>query len=258
MTALVVVMAVVVLLLGVLVVGLLRSHAEILRALHGLGVSLDPDRDDGQQSQSQSDGRRPAVARPMATRLGPASDVSGVTPSLEPISVSVTGRDRLTLLAFLSSSCLPCRAFWDAFRPDDLAVPSGARLVVVTKGPDAESPGDVARVAPPGHVTVMSNEAWDAYHAPGSPYFVLVDGSNVIGEGTGGTWSQIEKMLRSALADAGIDRGPRAHAHQHPPEPAADNQERIDGDLRRAGVGPGHPSLYAPAAGDDVPDSEHP
>ena len=29
-------------LLAVLVAGLLRSHAEILRALHGLGVDLDP------------------------------------------------------------------------------------------------------------------------------------------------------------------------------------------------------------------------
>ena len=42
MTALVVALAVVVGLLTVLVIGLLRSHADILRALHELGVDLDP------------------------------------------------------------------------------------------------------------------------------------------------------------------------------------------------------------------------
>ncbi len=36
-------LVVVVTLLGVLVVGLLRSHAEILRALHDLGVHLGDD-----------------------------------------------------------------------------------------------------------------------------------------------------------------------------------------------------------------------
>ncbi len=42
MGVLVVLFSVVVVLLAVLVAGLLRSHAEILRALHQLGVGLDP------------------------------------------------------------------------------------------------------------------------------------------------------------------------------------------------------------------------
>ena len=46
MTAVVMIEAVVIGLLCVLVVGLLRSHAEILRALHDLGVDLDR-KDDG-------------------------------------------------------------------------------------------------------------------------------------------------------------------------------------------------------------------
>ena len=42
MSVLVVLLTAVVALLAVLVAGLLRSHAEILRALHDLGAGLDP------------------------------------------------------------------------------------------------------------------------------------------------------------------------------------------------------------------------
>ena len=41
MTALVVALVLVVALLAVLVIGLLRSHSEILKALHDLGVNLE-------------------------------------------------------------------------------------------------------------------------------------------------------------------------------------------------------------------------
>jgi hypothetical protein len=249
MTALVAILAVAVILLGVLVVGLLRSHAEIVRALHGLGVNLDPEAENGEHAH----GRRPVAPR-AAGGLGPAADISGVTPTLEPIAVSVTGPNRRTLLAFLSSGCLTCREFWDAFRSGGLAIPGDARLVVVAKGADAESPADIARLAPPNRVTVLSSEAWEAYNAPGSPYFVLVDGAGptVIGEGTGTTWTQVANMLTSALADTGI--GARPPARPHHGEAPADNRERIDAELRAAGIGPGHPSLHAPAADDDAGD----
>ncbi len=42
MAVLVALFAVVLALLALLVAGLLRSHAEILRALHQLGVNMDP------------------------------------------------------------------------------------------------------------------------------------------------------------------------------------------------------------------------
>ncbi|MBA2326358.1 MAG: hypothetical protein H0V95_06910 [Actinobacteria bacterium] len=42
MAVLVTLLAVVVALLALLVAGVLRSHAEILRSLHDLGVDLDP------------------------------------------------------------------------------------------------------------------------------------------------------------------------------------------------------------------------
>ena len=48
MAVLVTLFGVVLALLALLVAGLLRSHAEILRALHELGANLDPTRtDDG-------------------------------------------------------------------------------------------------------------------------------------------------------------------------------------------------------------------
>ena len=49
-------------LLTLLVAGLLRSHAEILRRLHALGAGLDPDARDA--------GPAPATARPEGLRSG--------------------------------------------------------------------------------------------------------------------------------------------------------------------------------------------
>jgi hypothetical protein len=240
-TALVSILAVAVILLGILVVGLLRSHAEILRALHRLGVNLDPAATDHAHGQPA----RPPMPPPAGEgELGPAADITGVTPSLEPVAVSVTGAGRLTLLAFLSSSCLTCRAFWEAFADPDVALPGDARLVVVARGADSESPAEIARSAPPAVTTVLSSEAWETYHVPGSPYFVLVDGSEprIIGEGTGTGWEQVAGLLASALGDAGLAGrvGPGA---PHPPS-GRDNPARIDAELRAAGITPGHPSLH--------------
>ncbi|MGK2950192.1 MAG: hypothetical protein ACSLFP_16595, partial [Acidimicrobiales bacterium] len=200
--ALLVVMALVVGLLAALVVGLLRSHAEILKALHDLGVNLE----DEQEADRPRAGRRnistsahpPArtadgVAPPRGDApFAPATDLTGSLPTGGAARVAVAGVDHHTVLAFLSTGCGTCGIFWSALRklgPDDLPG-AGTRLVVVTNGPDAESPAAVADLAPPGVVTLMSNEAWDLYDVPVSPYFVLVDGprSRVVGEGAGTSW----------------------------------------------------------------------
>src|SRR5262249_36187298 len=160
----------VVALLGVLVAGLLRSHAEVLRALHDLGVNLDPDNaaDDGLGRATAPGVPRP---RPMAVRAGGASfDIVGDTPSGDPVTVAVNGTDRLTLVAFLSSTCLTCRGFWDAFADRTLDVPGGARLVVVAKGAEAESPSMIAKLAPASVTTVLSSNAWGNYGVPVAPY----------------------------------------------------------------------------------------
>ena len=73
MAVLVTLLAVVLGLVVVLVAGLLRSHAEILRALHDLGVDLDP----AAAPTSAPIRSIPLTAGPPRT----ATDVSGTTPT---------------------------------------------------------------------------------------------------------------------------------------------------------------------------------
>src|SRR5262249_53812334 len=136
-----------------------------------------------------------------------ASDLSGVTPRGDAISISVVGVSQPTLLAFLTSGCSTCAGFWSAFAdPRRLRVPGDARLVAVTKGVDGDSPARLSKFAPPEVPVVMSSEAWEAYDVPVAPYFVWVDGPSgaVIGEGASATWEHLCSMLEQALADAGM------------------------------------------------------
>jgi hypothetical protein len=230
---LVLLLSVVVALLGVLVAGLLRSHAEILRALHGLGAGLDPDASqrppDGLEVRSTSPGERAAA------------DLAGVTPRGDAISIGVVGAAGPTLLAFLTSGCTTCAGFWSAFADRRLRVPGDARLVAVTKGAEAESPGRLSKFAPPDVPVVMSSDAWTTYDVPVAPYFVLVDGPSgtIVGEGASGTWEQLAGMMDQAIADAGI-----ASSRRRRRERDADRAAYADESLRRAGIKPGDPSLY--------------
>ena len=232
-------LATVVALLGVLVAGLLRSHAEILRALHELGVGLDPDEAATSRPSSRVEPVRLEPNRPERQ----ASDLVGVTPRGDAISISVVGTPHPTLLAFLTSGCSTCAGFWSAFAdPRRLRVPGDARLVAVTKGPDGDSPGRLTKFAPPDVPVVMSSEAWDAYDVPVAPYFVWVDGPSgaVIGEGASATWEHLCSMLEQALADAGMTPSRRRPRRGRD----ADRAARADDILRHAGIEPGHPSLY--------------
>src|SRR3954447_6133918 len=120
MLAAVIAEGVVVALLALLVTGLLRSHAEILRALHDLGAGVQPD--------------EPQPVRPTArtSTATAASDVAGVDRDGAATALAVTSTDHDTLLAFLSSGCTTCQPFWAAFRAG-VEVPGDARLVVVTQ-----------------------------------------------------------------------------------------------------------------------------
>jgi hypothetical protein len=213
---------VVLVLLTVLVAGLLRSHAEILRRLHALGAGIDPDA---------------PVSVALATRrstldhVGYASDVDGIGLRDDAMHVSVVGTRHQTLLAFLTSGCLTCRGFWDAFAdPRALAVPDDLRLVVVAKDATEESISALRKLAARNLTVVMSSAAWEAYNVPGSPYFVLVDGPDgrVRGEGTGTSWPQVWNLLRQAADDS--------------------NEQLIDRELLSHGVAPGDASLYRTAA----------
>jgi hypothetical protein len=227
MAGIVAVQTVAIVLLGLLVVGLLRSHAEILRKLHELGAGLDPD------------GTAPvSTPLPAPVRRSGATgfDLAGASPSDDSVRIGVVGARQSTVLAFLSSGCLTCGGFWDTFGATDrLAVPGGARLVIVTKGPEAESASRIRELSPASFPVVMSTAAWEQYKVPHTPYFVYVDGptGRIVGEGSAQTWDQVVSLWSQALADG---RGGEA---------------RADRELLQAGIHPGHESLYpaSPAQG---------
>ena len=225
MVEVVAVEAAAILLLGLLVVGLLRSHAEILRTLHGLGAGLDPDASPGVTS---------AVPPPVRRSSATGFDVAGTAPGGETaVRVGVVGARQSTVLAFLSSGCLTCGGFWETFGATDrLAVPGGARLVVVTKSPDAESESRIRELAPGAFPVVMSSAAWEDYKVPHTPYFVYVDGPSgrIVGEGSASTWAQVVSLWSQALADDAVRLG--------------GGEARADRELLRAGIHPGHDSLY--------------
>jgi hypothetical protein len=234
-TALVVVETVVLVLLVVVVTGLLRSHGEILRRLHALGAGLDPDA-----------AETPVVLRPHGdpardgSGLGRAGDISGAGLHDDAVSIPVVGVRHRTLLAFLSSGCLTCRGFWDAFaRPATLGLPADVRLVVVTKDAAEESVRVLRDLAAPDLAVVMSNAAWEHYAVPGSPYFTLVDGASarIVGEGTGATWAQVQSLLVHATGDEEDRLGSSGGG-------AAATEARIDLELLAQGIGPGDPRLY--------------
>ncbi|MDY7101263.1 MAG: hypothetical protein S0880_08750 [Actinomycetota bacterium] len=261
MTVIVIALVVAVAALGVLVVGLLRSHAEILRALHDLGVSLDPDapEHDHADDRSSTGAASPAVHRvPDPTRRAgrAAGDIRGRTPDGGAASVSVGG-GRRTLLAFLSTGCSTCSAFWEAFRSPDVDMPAGARLIIVTQGPEHESPGGVDALRPAA-TTVMSSAAWTDYGVEGSPYFVLVDDGTVAGEGTATSWDRVMELLGRAIVDEGPRSSRRDLLRGRPRPEGGDGLDLRDTDeaLLRAGITPGDPRLWGaddPVDGDGRP-----
>lgn len=250
---LVVLLGVVVALLVVLVAGLLRSHAEILRALHDLGVDLDPDRPEADRGAPA----RVAAVPDLRRQSRPAADIEGRTPTGDAASFVVAGAAQPTMLAFLTSGCATCTNFWDAFADAAaLRVPADGRLIVVTKGEEAESPARLRKFAPPGLPVVMSSKAWDDYDVPVAPYFAFVDGptSTVVGEGAANTWEHVVSMCEQAASDAGMSRsrGRRRRLDGRARE------ARVDDTLRAAGIEPGHPSLYPREVTDlHSPSGEH-
>jgi hypothetical protein len=272
MVALVIVLTVVVLLLTVLVAGLLRSHADILKALHDLGVGVGDPAQDQPNAGAHNHGHNQAgpVSSPVPFTMGPplpgerdstsAPTIAGVTPTGDALAVTVAGNNQLTLIAFLSSGCATCAGFWEAFQtPEQLGLPEEIRLVVVTKGPEMEIAGEVRAKAHSQLQVVMSTDAWGDYEVPGSPFFVLVDGSagRRIGEGVANHFSQVAELVRRAQVDLqAFSMGSRSERPSRSRAFAGglDGPEREsanDRELRDAGILPGDPSLY-PTSLEDV------
>jgi hypothetical protein len=215
-TAIVTIETVALLLLALLVIGLLRSHAEILRRLD-LAETSPAEREFA-----------PGIARPRPDSAR-AVDVAGQTPSGDAVQVAVTRPGSPTLLAFLTSGCGVCQGFWDTMGADRREL-ADVELVVVTKGGHEESPSRIAELARPGTRVVMSSEAWSDYAVPGAPYFVHVDGAGAVaGEGAAREWRQVVSLFRDGRGDATL---------------AAHRSARVADELAAAGIGPDHPSLY--------------
>ena len=254
MTALVVALALAVALLGLLVLGLLRSHAEILRQLHALGAGRE-DTAPGAAAAAEPAAAPQApfevsegVVAPAGATGTVATDIAGSTPDDETALISVTGVQHDTLIAFLSSGCATCEGFWDVFgNPGGTGLPDGVRLVVVTQSPGLESESAVRAMAPAGVTVVMSTAAWESYGVPGSPYFVLVDGAagRVAGEGSATAWEQVVRLVGEATADREI--AVRRHRRGEDRGDGPHREARADRELAAAGILPGDPSLFATA-----------
>ena len=255
MTALVVGLTVAVALLALLVAGLLRAHADVLRTLHQMGVTLDP----SAHEAGSADPVTPTGVRPTPARPDPSDvvDITGSTPRGDALSVAVADVSHDTLLAFLTSGCATCRGFWDSFRAEPRGVPGGARLVVVTRGPEGESPGALIGLTGAGGQgtsvipVVMSTEAWEHYDIPYAPYFVYVSGpaSRVMGEGVASTWEQVRTLVSNAVADGTTGATTDTTIGGTVPgrrRSKADRQRDADVDraLAAAGLEPGDPRLY--------------
>ena len=235
MTAVLVIGALAIILLAVLVVGLLRSHAEIIRSLHQLGVNEEGERR----------APHPTQPRPRLTDKAPA-DVVGQTLNGSAIHVGVSGSDTRTMLAFLSTGCSSCLGLWESLRNEDpVAGLANTRLVVITKGPEAESHSRLLELAPDGVTVIQTTEAWEEYGVPVTPYFIMVDGASgeIVGEGSAASWGQVRSLIGRALADRDLAETGDSE----------DAEFRADAELRRAGIRPGDPSLYPedPPVGED-------
>lgn len=263
MTALVAVEALVLVLLCVLVAGLLRSHATILRKLHELGAGLEdevgPERPGraGNAGPRRAGAAAPARPRPQVPAPGgrrasaPAHDIVGVSLDDEAVAVRIVGAPNDSLLVFLSSGCSTCGAYWEALGDPRLTLPADARLVVVVRDPNEEHPALVEELAPAGVQVLHSTSAWTDYEVPGSPYVVLVDGEagRLRGEGTAPTLDQVLSMLGRAGDDAAHQVKTRARLDARRGDKAAADAAReavVDDELLAAGVQPGDPSLYRP------------
>ena len=247
MLALVIVQTVLVILLTVVVVSLLRSHADILRRLHAAGLDSESGSADGHthggRTQDVPLRTRSGVPEPSAAVGSGRSAVpivgerpSGASATVEP----GVGSD-LTLVAFLSSGCTTCAEFWEALS-DPVDLPGNARLLIVTGGIDREEPLDVDRLAPSWATTIMSTEAWDDYEVPASPYFMLVaPGGAIVGEGAALTFDQLTSLVQRAVSS---DNTPPTMRRGPGRRTTAKRLEDTDEELLAAGITPEHPSLY--------------
>lgn len=260
MLAVVVAEGVAIALLGVLVLGLLRSHALILRALHELGAGLELEKDAGTGVTTATTGGAPGpVPVDLETGVVPATrtssaravDIVGTGLDRQERSVPVSAPSSRTLLAFLTSGCSVCQTFWEEFGRGDVDVPGDGALRIIAKGPEEESVSTLRSLAGEHLEVVQSSPAWTDYGIPGAPYFVYVEDGVITGEGSATTWPQVRDLMAQGVSDTAEAR--QAAGRAGPGELSGagvvdrgerDSLPRIDSELHAAGIRPGDPSLY--------------
>lgn len=244
MTAVVTIESLVLGIIVVVVIGLLRAYGEILRAQSdGSAASSPPEA--ARQSEPPFQVRE-GLPAPNGVAGSPAHDVVGVNIEGGGVKVAVPRSGGLTLLAFLSSGCLTCADFWRTFR-DGVSLPAGARGVIVTRDLTEESLSKLRELAGGATLVVASTATWQDYGVPGSPFFVLADGTTglVRGQGTGATWTQVESLVRQYLDDYDLDQSTDANRRANRRMSRAKQRSaRVDAELAAAGIMPGDPRLY--------------
>jgi hypothetical protein len=221
LTVLVVIETLLLVLLAFVMVGLLRSHAAILRRLptHDgepddlrtidleRGVAPGPDGEAQTQLPAHLPGPRAEVT--------PAHDVVGRTLDGASAVTPVATAGSPTLVAFLSSGCLTCRTFWEGLRRGaHEPMPEQARVVVVTKDPEFESPSRLRDLAPEDVRVLQSSQAWGDYGITMSPYFVMVGADGTVrSEGAASSWNQVRSLLTDAIADEELARAQAEREH---------------------------------------------
>ena len=220
MLAVVIAEGVAIALLAVLVLGLLRSHALILRALHELGAGLELEKD----AAAGGAGRPPPGPVPVrADRAGRGARVPGRRragrptssggPGGTPAHVELAGAGvGATLLAFLTSGCSVCLTFWEELGPAPR--PRGdARLVVVAKGSAEESPATLARLARPRVEVVASSGPGSTTTSPARPTSCSSRTASSPARARPTTWPSVRDLLEQAVHETAPTPGPRAGAH---------------------------------------------
>lgn len=158
MAVLVVLLGSVLSLLAVVVAGDLRTRGGVRRALGRSRVPL-------------ARGTRPGYIM--------VPELTGVEPDLTPRTIPLVGARGATLLAFLGSTCVTCDGLWRGADRADRRSGRPLRIVIVTRGTEAESPDLVAAKAPQSVPVLMSEAAWTACGVGVAPAFVVVGADGV-------------------------------------------------------------------------------
>jgi hypothetical protein len=144
-----------------------------------------------------------ARLRPIPTyRDHPATsphDVVGVTPDGQSVQVDLTTDTQPALLLFLSSTCLGCQDLWHGIAELSSVIPADLRILIVTRGPDAEDSDAVAALTHSGTTVVMSTPAYVDYQVAGPPFLVVVAGGVVKTEGVAWGIEETGRATRAAF-----------------------------------------------------------